>query len=85
MLNNVSFPEMFGNNGYNDRNISNNDDHDIRAIHNRYDTFPVTERNAKICIENDNTENDVNINIFRYKFTDELTNELFKFSKIQLS
>jgi hypothetical protein len=31
-----------------------------------------------------NHENTVNTNIFRYKFTDNFTNELYKFSKIQV-
>lgn len=82
MLNVVSFTEMFGNNDYYNRDIANNGDDNIRTIDNRYDTFSGTEKNAKICIENSGTENDVNINIFRYKFTDDFTNELFKFSKI---
>jgi len=82
MLNVDTFPEMFGNDSYNNRNIADNVDDNIREIDRRHASFSITERNEKICIENDCPENDVNINIFRYKFTDEFTNELFKFSKI---
>jgi hypothetical protein len=82
MLDVDSFPEMFGVNDYNNNNIADNVDDNIRTIDSGYDTFSVTEKNAKICLEDSGTENDVNINIFRYKFTDDFTNELFKFSKI---
>lgn len=82
MLNDVSCTEMFGNNDYDNRIVANNGDNNIRTVDNRYDTLSITEKNTKICIENSGTENDVNINIFRYKFTDDFTNELFKFSKI---
>jgi hypothetical protein len=82
MLNVDTFPEMFGNDSYNNRNISDNVDDNIREIDCRHASFSITERNEKIYIENGGPENDVNVNIFRYKFTDEFTNELFKFSKI---
>ena len=82
MLNDVSCTEMFGNNDYDNRIVATNGDNNIRTVDNRYDTLSITEKNTKICIENSVTENDVNINIFRYKFTCDFTSELFKFSKI---
>jgi hypothetical protein len=74
------------NNIYNDISSIINDD---RAIYNRNDTFQNTKQCPKniACDEtNDdginNTNTNTNINIYRYKFTDEFTDELFKFSKI---
>jgi hypothetical protein len=77
-----SFPEMLGNNDCNNNNIVTNSDDNIRTIDSRLDSFRVTERGPQICNENVDIENNINVNIFRYKFTDEFTNELFKFSKI---
>jgi hypothetical protein len=77
-----SSPEMFGNNDYNDNNIVNIRDDCIRTTYCNIITFNTTERSAKIHNKVDDIESDVNVNIFRYKFTDEFTSELFKFSKI---
>lgn len=38
--------------------------------------------NSGIEEKNEDTNNNININIYRYKFTNEFTDELFKFSKI---
>ena len=35
-----------------------------------------------MSLDNTNNTNNINKNIYRYKFTDDFTNELFKFSKI---
>ena len=82
MFNVDSFPEMLRNNDYNNSNISNNVDDNIRTIDSRLATFTVAERSEKDDIEINKSEIDININIFRYKFTDDFTSELFKFSKI---
>jgi hypothetical protein len=55
---------------------------DIRADGNACDSFQNTSRTDE---DNDNDgekNNDININIYRYKFTNEFTDELYKFSKI---
>lgn len=54
----------------------------IRTSSDRCSTPSNTERSEFIDNKNDKFENDVNINIYRYKFTDEFTNELFRFSKV---
>jgi hypothetical protein len=80
------------NNGHNDNNIANIRNDCTRTIDSRFDTFSDAERSAKtddkssqgFINENENINESVNesINIFRYKFTDDFTCELFKFSKI---
>ena len=46
------------------------------------DTFSETTRNKNNCDKNNKFSNDINVNIFRYKFTEIFTSELFRFSKI---
>ena len=82
MHNVESSPEMFGNNDYNVNNIVNIRDDCVRTTDCNIITFQNTERSAKIYNRVDDIESDVNVNIFRYKFTDDFTSELFKFSKI---
>ena len=84
-----SFPEMHRNNDRSDNNITNISVDCSRTIDSRFDTFPNTERSTKSDDKNnESTESCINesinqnINIFRYKFADEFTCELFKFSKI---
>ena len=63
-------------------NNNNSNKCDIRTNDNRMDSF----QNSVCFNKSDNefyTSNiDSNINIYRYKFIDEFTNELYKFSKI---
>lgn len=55
---------------------------DIRTSNNLYDSLENTITNLEIG-KNIDEKNDINnINIYRYKFTNDFTNELFKFSKI---
>jgi hypothetical protein len=82
MQNVDSFPEMLGNNGNSDNNIVNICDDCVRTTDCNIITFQATERSTKIYNRVDDIESDVNVNIFRYKFTDDFTSELFKFSKI---
>jgi len=69
-------------------NIHNNINNNLNCdgtSYNRIDRFENTEQFTKTCSSDEPRNddiNDVNINIYRYKFTDEFTNELFKFSKI---
>jgi len=62
--------------------FTNNDVDIIRTSDSRIDTLSNTERNENNNNKIDKSKNNVNVNIFRYKFTDEFTGELFKFSKI---
>lgn len=61
-------------------NISNNDS-DIRTSHNLSDSLKITTDNINY-IETNETNIDDSINIYRYKFTNEFTIELYKFSKV---
>lgn len=86
-------PDIINNQSGRDDNICNNissiitDNREIynREIYNRN----YSSKNTEQCVEIIGTDeprnddfNNTNVNIFRYKFTDEFTNELFKFSKI---
>jgi hypothetical protein len=62
--------------------FTNNDVDIIRTSDSRFDTLSNTERDENNKNKIDKSKNNVNVNIFRYKFTDEFTGELFKFSKI---
>jgi len=53
-----------------------------RANDNTMDTFSDTNRIEKMYSTDDKARNDVNINIYRYKFTDDFTSQLFIFSKV---
>jgi hypothetical protein len=70
----------FTNNGFAYNNISDNDSNGTSD--NRLDTFSATERSEKKCDKLTHNKKDSDINIYRYKFTDDFTCELFKFSKI---
>jgi len=74
------------NNGHNDNYIANIRDDCVGTIDSRFDTFSDAERSAKTDDKSSqgfiNESVNENINIFRYKFTDDFTCELFKFSKI---
>jgi hypothetical protein len=62
--------------------FTNNNVDIIRTCDSRFDTLSNTERDENNKNKIDKSKNNVNVNIFRYKFTDEFTGELFKFSKI---
>ena len=62
---------------FNNNDINNNGTSDCRD-----DTLSNTERNENNFDKIDKSKNNVNVNIFRYKFTDEFTGELFQFSKV---
>ena len=55
-----------------------------RTIYDRVDTDSYSTESKNVNDENVNDKNniDININIYRYKFTEEFTEELFRFSKI---
>lgn len=46
------------------------------------DSFQNTSTNNEDIDDNSEKNNDININIYRYKFTNQFTDELYKFSKI---
>lgn len=62
-------------------NVDNNV-YNIRTSNDRCDTFSNSERNSDIFDKNTESNNNMSINIYRYKFTNDFINELFKFSKI---
>jgi hypothetical protein len=64
----------------NDSNDSNNDN--IRTNDNRNDSLSNSDKIKNINDKNINNNVNNRINIYRYKFTDEFTSELFKFSKV---
>ena len=61
-------------------NDSNNDN--IRTNDNRNDSLSDSDKIKNINDKNINNNVNNRINIYRYKFTDEFTSELFKFSKV---
>jgi hypothetical protein len=63
----------------NSNNICNNI---IGTSSDRCSTPSNTERIDIECNKNYKFVNDANINIYRYKFTDEFTSDLFRFSKV---
>jgi hypothetical protein len=65
-----------------DNIITNNNISDIRTSDDRVESFSITERNKNECSKTIEPTFNANINIYRFKFTDDFTSELFKFSKI---
>ena len=64
-------------------NCFNNDANHFRTIHNRYDSISTPQNNQKTTIICDNRdEADISVNIFRFKFSEIFTSELYSFSKI---
>ena len=60
-------------------NICNNN---IRTSNDRYNTPSNTEGSNCASNKNDKFDDYAKINIYRYKFTDDFTNDLFRFSKV---
>jgi hypothetical protein len=71
-----------GKNGDNCINISDISTNCIRTDNYRTDTLCVADEIKNGIDEKTTHDNDLSINIYRYKFTDDLTNEMYKFSKI---
>ena len=59
-------------------NISDN----IRASDGGFDSLSNHRANEECFEENDFDNNEINVNIFRFKFKEDFTEELYKFSKI---
>ena len=55
---------------------------DSRADVNICDSFQNTSRDCETHENSNEKHNDINVNIYRYKFTNEFTTELYKFSKV---
>jgi hypothetical protein len=62
-------------------NWSSTDDN-CGASDNRHASFSVSEKHTSIYNKNVSNEDDIAINIYRYKFTDDFVSNLFQFSKI---
>ena len=62
--------------------IANNDIDNIRRYDDKDDKFSYATKNKNDVFENDKESKDINVNIYRYKFEDDFTEELLKFSKI---
>jgi hypothetical protein len=76
----MNYELRFNNDIKNSLNDINNNFH--RETNNRPDSFSYSSRIEKTDSFIDKTRIDANINIYRFKFTDDFTEELFKFSKI---
>ena len=76
----MNYESGLNNNNKNNNGVSNNDLH--RESNNRLDSFSDSSRIEKTNFTIIEARIDATINIYRYKFTDEFTSELFKFSKI---
>lgn len=71
------------NENVNDNNGKNGDKNSvISTICIKTDTRCVANENKNEIDEKTTHDNNVNINIYRYKFTEDFTNEMYKFSKI---
>jgi len=62
--------------------IVNSDNNNSRTNYNRFDTLSDTKESENNYNKSNKFENTNDINIYRYKFTNEFTCELFTFSKI---
>jgi hypothetical protein len=62
--------------------LPNNDSNCARTSNITTYSFSNSERNTSKFIKNNKSNDDFIINIYRYKFTNDFINELFKFSKI---
>jgi len=81
-VSNTDFIQSSGNLSYNMCNIICDMVDDSRADVNICDSFQNTSRDCKNREVVDEKNNDINVNIYRYKFTNDFTNELYKFSKV---
>ena len=63
-------------------NIINNSINNNRTDNNIYDSSDTAKSVPSDLEENTRTDDNINVNIYRYKFTNEFTDELYKFSKI---
>lgn len=81
-MNNVV--ELFeqSNNSIGADNIDPNFNNRIRTSDDRLDTTTDAERSENTIHKNNHLDDAPNVNIYRYKFTDDFTTELFKFSKV---
>jgi len=63
-------------------NIVDNNSCGTRTVNYRLDTLCVADENKNDISKKNTDDNNVSIIIYRYKFTEEFTNEMYKFSKI---
>ena len=81
MNNVVEFFEQ-SNNSIGADNLDLNSNNRIRTSDDRLDTTTDAERSENTIHKNNHFNDAPNVNIYRYKFTDDFTTELFKFSKV---
>ena len=81
-MNNVV--ELFeqSNNSIGADNLDLNSNNRIRTSDDRLDTTTDAERSENTIHKNNHFNDAPNVNIYRYKFTDDFTTKLFKFSKV---
>jgi hypothetical protein len=81
-MNNVV--ELFeqSNNSIRTDNLDHNSNNRIRTSDDRLDTTSDAEGSANTLRKNNHLDDAPNVNIYRYKFTDDFTAELFIFSKV---
>jgi hypothetical protein len=81
-MNNVV--ELFeqSNNSIGANNLDHNSNNRIRTSDDRLDTTSDAEGSANTLHKNNHLDDAPNVNIYRYKFTDDFTVELFIFSKV---
>jgi hypothetical protein len=81
-MNNVV--ELFeqSNNSIGADNLDHNSNNRIRTSDDRLDTTSDAEGSANTLHKNNHLDDAPNVNIYRYKFTDDFTAELFIFSKV---
>jgi len=81
-MNNVV--ELFeqSNNSISADNLHHNSNNRIRTSDDRLDTTSDAEGSANTLHKNNHLDDAPNVNIYRYKFTDDFTAELFIFSKV---
>jgi hypothetical protein len=76
--NNINRSEISINNG----NCFTIVDNNVRTIYNRDDSHSVSNNIKGENHETDSNIDEINVNIYRFKFTDDFTNELYIFSKV---
>ena len=84
MINAVSIitSSSIGDTNNNILSSTNNDAYSNRESNDRHDTFSITAKTCELSSENIKNTSDININIYRYKFTQEFMDKLYIFSKI---
>ena len=81
-MNNVVDLFEQSNNSIRTDNLDHNHNNMVGTSNDRFDTTSDAERSEYTINKNNYLDDAPNVNIYRYKFTDEFTTELFNFSKV---